>query len=121
MNKACSVITKGSEKQWVPHSPDFNPLDFWFWGACKDSDSVYHNKPGSLEELRVSVDQYVREVTADTVERWASASGARSDGLQLGGAHFEHMRKHKRCTYPIFEMMMATSVRLRLFHKMGII
>ncbi|KAF0300436.1 hypothetical protein FJT64_027066 [Amphibalanus amphitrite] len=69
MNKACSVITKGSEKQWVPHSPDLNPLDYWFWGACKDSDSVYHNKPGSLEELRVSVEQYVREVTADTTER----------------------------------------------------
>ncbi|KAF0302654.1 hypothetical protein FJT64_025256 [Amphibalanus amphitrite] len=69
MNKACSVITKGSEKQWVPHRPDLNPLDYWFWGACKDSDSVYHNKPGSLEELRLSVEQYVREVTADTAER----------------------------------------------------
>ena len=31
--------------------------------------SVYHNKPGSLEGLRLSVEQYVREVTADTVER----------------------------------------------------
>ncbi|KAF0304743.1 Chitotriosidase-1 [Amphibalanus amphitrite] len=64
----CRVISKGSEKQWVPHSPDLNPLDFWFWGACKDSDSVYHNKPGSLQELRLSVEQYVREVTADTAE-----------------------------------------------------
>ncbi|KAF0300316.1 hypothetical protein FJT64_027150 [Amphibalanus amphitrite] len=65
----CRVISKGSEKQWAPHSPDLNPLDYWFWGACKDSDSVYHNKPGSLEELRLSVEQYVREVTADTAER----------------------------------------------------
>ena len=52
----CRVISKGSEKQWAPHSPDLNSLDYWFWGACKDS--VYHNKPGSLEELRLSVEQY---------------------------------------------------------------
>ncbi|KAF0307978.1 hypothetical protein FJT64_020762 [Amphibalanus amphitrite] len=69
MNKACSEITKGSEKQWAPHSPDLKPLDYWFWGACKDSDSVYHNKPGSLEELRLSVEQCVRVVPTGTAVR----------------------------------------------------
>ncbi|KAF0288040.1 hypothetical protein FJT64_013556 [Amphibalanus amphitrite] len=69
MNKACSVITKGCEMQWAPHSPDLNPLDYWFWGACKDSDSVYHNKPGSLEELRLSVEQ-LENFSEPFLSRW---------------------------------------------------
>ncbi|KAF0307609.1 hypothetical protein FJT64_021099 [Amphibalanus amphitrite] len=80
----CRVISKGSEKQWAPHSPDLNPLDYWFWGACKDSDSVYHNKPGSLEELRLSVEQYVREVTADTAE--SPSKSAQLDPVQYTSA-----------------------------------
>ena len=88
----CHVISKGSEKQWAPHSPGLNPLDYWLWGACKDS--VYHNKPGSLEELRLSIEQYVREVPADTAERVGASFLERVQMcLQREDAHFEHMRK----------------------------
>lgn len=86
------VISKGSETEWAPHSPDLNPLDFWFWGACKDN--VYRNKRSSLEELRLSVEQYVREVSADTAERVGASFLERVQMcLQRKGAHFEHMRK----------------------------
>ena len=50
-----------------PHSPELNPLNYWFWGACKHS--VYRNKPGGLDEPCLSVEQYVYEVSADTAER----------------------------------------------------
>ena len=39
----------------------------WTKGARKDS--VYRKKPGSLEELRLSVEQYASEVPADTAGR----------------------------------------------------
>ena len=61
------VFTKGSENEWAPHSPDLNPLDFWFWGACKSA--VYGSRPGTLEQLRLSVEEYVSSVSADTVDR----------------------------------------------------
>ena len=51
------VTSKGNETEWTPHSPELNPLDLLFWGACKDN--VYCNQRSSLEELRLSVEQYV--------------------------------------------------------------
>ena len=38
---------------------DLNPLDYWLCEACKAS--VYPNKPDSLKELHLSVEQCVRE------------------------------------------------------------
>ena len=86
------VISKGSEAEWAPHSPDLNPLDFWLWEARKDN--VYRNKRSSLEELRLSVEQNVREVSADTTERAGASFLERVQMcLQRKGAHYEHMRK----------------------------
>ena len=64
-------------------------------GACKHI--IYCNKPDSLEELRFSVEQYVREVPADTAERVSASFLERVQMcLERSGAcrlHFEHMRK----------------------------
>ena len=47
----------------------------------------------SLEKLCFSVEQYVREVTADTAERVGASFLERVQMcLERGGAHFEHMR-----------------------------
>ena len=67
-------------------------MGYWLWGACKDS--VYRNKSGSLEELRLSVEQYLCEVAADTAEMVGTSFLERVQMcLERGGAHFEHMRK----------------------------
>ena len=73
-------------KQWAPQCPELKPLYYWFWGACKHS--VYRNKPGSPEELCLSVEQYVREVPADTAggEGGASSLERVQMCLERGGA-----------------------------------
>ena len=38
------IIGRNAENFWPPHSPDLNPLDFFFWGkvdACLNADGGY--------------------------------------------------------------------------------
>ena len=44
------LIGLGTDFKWAPHSPNLNPLDFFFWGALKNQ--VYTGKPASLDEIR---------------------------------------------------------------------
>ena len=83
------------------HSPEFNPLEYCLWGACKHS--IYRNKPGSLEELRLSVEQYVREVPADTAERVGASFRERVQMcLERGGACTSSICANKRVAHSPF-------------------
>ena len=64
--QASGLVAVSSELLTL-HSPELNTLDYCFWGAYKHS--VYRNKPDSLEKLRLTVEQCVREVPADTAKR----------------------------------------------------
>ena len=110
-NRACCG------KQWAP---ELHPLEYWFRGVCKHSD--YRTKPGSLEELRLSVEQYVREAPADTAEKVSARLLERVQMcLERGGtvACFEHMPICERAAHnPLLKWWW--SVRLKLFHKLDI-
>lgn len=43
-------IGRSGPVQWPARSPDLNPLDFFFWGHCKDG--VYHEPVNDVDELR---------------------------------------------------------------------
>lgn len=43
-------IGRSGPVQWPARSPDLNPLDFFFWGHCKDL--VYHEPINDVDELR---------------------------------------------------------------------
>ena len=40
-------ISLETEFEWAPHSPDLNPLDFFFWGAAKSE--IYKIRSKSLD------------------------------------------------------------------------
>ena len=61
------VIALGSDFEWAPHSPDLNPLDFWFWGAAKES--VYKARPETLDQLKDAVSHYARHVSRATCRK----------------------------------------------------
>jgi hypothetical protein len=42
-------IGRGSDFQWPPRSPEYNPLDFYFWGHMKSL--VYANEINTRDEL----------------------------------------------------------------------
>ena len=46
-------ISFRTAREWPPHSPDLNPLDFFLWGYLKDK--VYTPLPESLDELKTAI------------------------------------------------------------------
>ena len=49
-----------SKTTWPPRSPDLSPPDFFLWGAIKNS--VYSNKPHTIDELKMAITEYIRNV-----------------------------------------------------------
>ena len=57
-------MSLNTDHKWASHSPDLNPLDFWFWGAA--TGKIYANRPQTLADLTPNVANYAAEVTNDT-------------------------------------------------------
>jgi hypothetical protein len=56
------VFTDGiiSKTFWPPRYPDLSPPDFFLGGAMKSS--VYSNNPHTIDELKVAISEYIRNV-----------------------------------------------------------
>ena len=52
---------------WPPHSPDLNPLDFFYWGCLKEK--VYKEQVTSIEQLRTRIQTAAREISASGYAR----------------------------------------------------
>ena len=50
-------ISRHSDFEWPPRSPDLTAPDFWLWGYLKDK--VYVNKPGTIQELKANIQQEI--------------------------------------------------------------
>ena len=57
------LVALGTSYDWTPHSPDLNPLDYWFWGAAKGSVCV--NCPTTLDDLK-QVSDHLQAVPLET-------------------------------------------------------
>ena len=76
--------------QWLLHSPDLNPPDFYLWGYFKDR--VYGNNTQTIPELKVAITAAIRAISWKECRRviknfacWIQMC------LQCQGAHFgEH-------------------------------
>ena len=76
--------------EWSPHSPDLNPLDFFFWGALKNQ--VYENRPTSLADIKENVEKFTRDMDLDTCKRVVANFGVRVNAcFNRGGRHIEHI------------------------------
>ncbi|KAG5454364.1 hypothetical protein CSKR_113910 [Clonorchis sinensis] len=65
------VIARGFPNFWPARSPDFTPLDYWFWGMVKTR--VYdENKPKNLVELRARIGEECARVTLEEVKHAVS-------------------------------------------------
>jgi len=45
---------------WPPRYPDLSPPDFFLWCAMKNS--VYSNSPHTIDELKMAITEYIRNV-----------------------------------------------------------
>ena len=47
------VISRKTDFEWAPHSPDLSPPDFFLWGYLKDR--VYKTNPQTIGELKRNI------------------------------------------------------------------
>jgi inhibitor of nuclear factor kappa-B kinase subunit alpha len=82
------VISRRSANPWPAHSPDLNPLDYWFWGYVESQ--VYIRRPRNIESLKRVVEEVAYELDAHSIK---NAVGNFTRRLEMcferNGAHFE--------------------------------
>jgi hypothetical protein len=63
--------------------------DFFLWGAMKNS--VYSNNPHTLDDLKMAVTEYIRNVDCAILNAVFENTVQRVNKcLETGGGHFEH-------------------------------
>ena len=84
------LISLNTAHEWATHSPDLNPLDFWFWGTAKGK--IYANRPQTLDDLKQNVAHYATEITNDTWEKVGQNFCIRVKAcFNKNGAHIERI------------------------------
>lgn len=49
------LISQSTDKLiWPPHSPDCNPLDYWFWANIREL--IFHHNPKNKERFKIITD-----------------------------------------------------------------
>jgi hypothetical protein len=56
----------GKGINWPPYSPDLNPSDYFLWGCIKDK--VYINNPQTIEELKISIQTEIEQISKETLK-----------------------------------------------------
>ena len=89
------VVSHKTDFPWPPKSPDLNPLDFYFWGVAEKE--VCDKRPKSLNQLKLIVENFAREIPRETLFKVADNFRTRAEFcLQEAGGHFQHILKKKK-------------------------
>ena len=85
-----NFISFKTEQIWPPHSPDFNPLDFFLWGYLKDK--VYTPKPATLQDLKNAIRGEIEKITPEMCKSVVDNFKKRLDVIiAQKGRHIEYM------------------------------
>ena len=63
------AISRGTDIIWPEHSPDLNPLDFYFWASAQKE--VYAQKPETIDSVIECVRGFAEACNEDIVRRVA--------------------------------------------------
>ena len=86
------VISRRSEIEWPPYSPDLNVLDYFFWSFAMIH--VRRRKPTTIEELKAVVEDVARTVPVDMIRAAVANVRKRCQAcIQAEGGHFEAILK----------------------------
>ena len=82
------VISRLGDIPWPPRSPDLSVCDFFLWGYLKNR--VYTTRPRTLDELKQRIQEEIRGIPAEMLQR---AMGNLNDRLKecirRGGRHLQ--------------------------------
>lgn len=84
-------IGKGGNIAWPARSPDLNPLDFFYWGYCKDT--IYRgNTVENVEDLRLRIQNFADAVEPNKIlNATQSVIGRVRKCIKQEGGIFEHL------------------------------
>jgi len=75
-------------REWAPHSPDLNPLDFFTWGYMKSK--VYRPCPTAMDTLKLRIEEEVNRIPSDMIRRAQVSVSKRAHlYVQNNGGYFE--------------------------------
>ena len=84
------LISRRTDTQWSPHSPDLNPCDFYLWGFLKDTIFKTHFK--DVKTLKLAIRRAAKAIPRSTCNAAAQNFKARIQMcLNNKGAHIEHL------------------------------
>jgi len=76
--------------RWPARSPDLNPLDFFFWGYCKEL--IYKTLPEDLEDIDTRLRHAVWAIEENLMEEVQNNLLRRMRAcVRMNGGHFEHL------------------------------
>ena len=86
------VITRDFPKIWPARSPDFTPLDFYFWGTLKSG--VYAKGPfNTLSALKIQIETEIESISQDEISNVIDIVLCRYQlVMELKGDVFEHFK-----------------------------
>jgi hypothetical protein len=75
---------------WAPRSPDLTIPDFFLWAHLKNN--VYATNPQTLEELKINIENEIKKISVETLERVSENMIKRVKlCLESNGKHFQHL------------------------------
>jgi len=80
------LINRRCDLQWLPHSPDLNPPNFYMWPYLKDR--VYGNNPQTITDLKAAIRAIPKQECGRVIKNFARRIRM---CLQCWGAHLEHI------------------------------
>lgn len=84
------IISRRTDNEWAPHSPDMSPPDFYLWGFLKDN--VYTDNPNTVAALKREITKKIRAITQEECKRVIDNFSRRVQVcLQRAGRHLEHV------------------------------
>ena len=84
------VISRKTDFEWAPHSPDLSPPDFFLWGYMKDQ--VYKTSPQTIGELKRNIQTEMEAIDEATCRAVMSNFIRRMEMCQhQEGGHLEQL------------------------------
>ena len=86
------LLALGTTRDWPPHNPDLNPLDYWFWGGRAAKGSIYAKCSATLDDLKQEVSDYFQAVPRETYRKVGQNFRVRINAcLNRERAHIENV------------------------------
>lgn len=82
------VISRFGDIPWPPRSPDLSVCDFFLWGYLKSR--VYTTRPRTLDELKQRIQDEIRGIPAEMLQRAMGNLNSRlEECIRTGGRHLQ--------------------------------